>query len=320
MKIPAKLNAMVGDVIRKKWNKKGQSAVIYFHRVLTAPNPYFPDDPTVEELDLLLTILGECFRFASLQEIATRRCVTNNEKPMLGISFDDGYEDNYTHALPVLEKHGVKATFFVSSAGTREGILWQDKIIQCVEKVDGNPAYLNIGGDNYSGLSNLDIASNLMRSMKRQKVAEREQTLDAWVCDIGLKGFDRIMMTEKQIKTLADKGHHIGGHTHNHAILSAESIRFAKSEITENKEFLERVIQRPINLFCYPNGHPQLDINLDVHPQMLKEAGYIAAFTTLDGGIGMGDDPMLLPRFLPYRKNPYLRAWSAGKIAGENVW
>jgi peptidoglycan/xylan/chitin deacetylase (PgdA/CDA1 family) len=317
MKIPAKLNSIIGYAIRKRWNANGRSSVLYFHRVLAKPNLYFPDDPTIEELDQLLTILGQSFRFASLKEIAQKRCVPKGEKPMLGISFDDGYQDNFTNALPVLEKHGVSATFFVSTAGTREGILWQDKIIQCVEKADGNPAFLDMMGDSYKGWNNLDIAINIMRSRKRQSVAARERDIARWASEMGMNEFEPLMMSEDELKALVKNGHDIGGHTHNHAILSTETVKSSESEIIDNKLYLERVTGKAVDLFCYPNGHPQYDFDIKVHPEILKKAGYIAAFTTLDGGIGKDDDPMLLPRFLPYRKNPYLRSWSASKIAGE---
>lgn len=37
------------------------------------------------------------------------------KKPVL-ITFDDGYRDNYTHALPILKKYGFRATIFVTAS------------------------------------------------------------------------------------------------------------------------------------------------------------------------------------------------------------
>ena len=44
------------------------------------------------------------------------------EKPVI-ITFDDGYETNYTYAYPILKKHGVLATIFVAveSVGKKPG-------------------------------------------------------------------------------------------------------------------------------------------------------------------------------------------------------
>lgn len=41
---------------------------------------------------------------------------TNNIKKPVIITFDDGYEDNYTNAYPILKKYGFKATIFLCSS------------------------------------------------------------------------------------------------------------------------------------------------------------------------------------------------------------
>lgn len=39
----------------------------------------------------------------------------SNKKPQVAITFDDGYADNFEHALPALANHGLAATFFVTT-------------------------------------------------------------------------------------------------------------------------------------------------------------------------------------------------------------
>ena len=36
-------------------------------------------------------------------------------KPAVSITFDDGYDDNFFHAFPVLERHGIEASFYVTT-------------------------------------------------------------------------------------------------------------------------------------------------------------------------------------------------------------
>ena len=49
------------------------------------------------------------------------------ENPVL-ITFDDGYKDNYTNALPILKQYGLKATVFVISdfVGRKDYMTWDE--------------------------------------------------------------------------------------------------------------------------------------------------------------------------------------------------
>ena len=310
------LSSLIGKAATLKFNPMGRSGVLYFHRVLDKPSANYPDDPTVDEFDELLSVLKSTFSIVSLKELATTRQVEHG-KPLLGLSFDDGYRDNYTNALPILTKHGLKATCFIASQGTEEGILWQDKVIECVRSNRGK-SYLLFGvGEALDGLRESEKCRYIMESLKRLDVFLRNSIIKDWEKKLGLSSYPRIMLNRDEIKALSDNGHDIGGHTHNHVILSAVSQQNAKNEIQQNKEFLEGIIGRKLDLFCYPNGHPEFDLDVNVHPKMLRDLGYSYAFTTLDGGIGRASDDMLLSRFLPHRRNSHLRTWSSAKIMGE---
>lgn len=50
----------------------------------------------------------------------------SKDKPRVVISFDDGYEDNFTTALPIMEKYGYKATFFITTGHVGESNVWED--------------------------------------------------------------------------------------------------------------------------------------------------------------------------------------------------
>jgi hypothetical protein len=52
------------------------------------------------------------------------------DRPNLLVTFDDGYGGNCRYALPVLEKHGIPALFFISTANMQSGeLFWFDKLI-----------------------------------------------------------------------------------------------------------------------------------------------------------------------------------------------
>ena len=59
----------------------------------------------------LLWIKENC-RLAPFNQILCHTRGNKEDRPTVSITFDDGYADNYEYAFPLLQKFGIKATFF----------------------------------------------------------------------------------------------------------------------------------------------------------------------------------------------------------------
>ncbi|MDU0356355.1 polysaccharide deacetylase family protein [Paraglaciecola aquimarina] len=82
-------------------------AILYFHRVLPQKDPFLPDDPTAEEFEDLIKTISQYYSTYTISKALELQSLGNLPKLSVCISFDDGYADNYTHALPILQKYGV---------------------------------------------------------------------------------------------------------------------------------------------------------------------------------------------------------------------
>jgi len=57
------------------------------------------------------------------------------------------------------------------------------------------------------------------------------------------------------IKEIYDMGMEIGGHTVSHKYLTSINRNKIENEIKDNKEYLEDIVQKDIDIFCYPGGY-----------------------------------------------------------------
>ena len=87
--------------------------VLLYHSV----NDEVRDNLTVgvEQFERQMRMLREHCVVRSVEEVIAMRKVPPTDKPQVCVTFDDGYLDNYVNAVPILERHGVPATFFVAT-------------------------------------------------------------------------------------------------------------------------------------------------------------------------------------------------------------
>jgi peptidoglycan/xylan/chitin deacetylase (PgdA/CDA1 family) len=94
-------------------------SVLLYHRV----SDDVRDNLTVgiEQFDRQMALLHRHCEVLSIEQVIACEVVPRSKRPLVAVTFDDGYLDNYLHAAPSLRRHGVPAAFFVSTGIVSSG-------------------------------------------------------------------------------------------------------------------------------------------------------------------------------------------------------
>jgi peptidoglycan/xylan/chitin deacetylase (PgdA/CDA1 family) len=282
-------------------------SILIYHRVVAEPDPLAPDQVCAREFDWQLAALSRWFTVLSLREAATR--LRDGTLPIRSacVTFDDGYADNVTVALPILRQRGVPATFFLAIGFIDGGTMWNDSVIETVRSAPGNTLDARC-----IGLDTLDISTvglrrraidGLLAALKYLPLEERQKRVEELSAETSRSLPSDLMMTTEQVRRLHASDMEIGAHTVTHPILSQLDPERADGEIRDGKRRLEAITGNPVTLFAYPNGKPGRDYRRE-HVDMVKNLGFEAAVSTARGVSHAASDPFQLPRFTPWDRTP----------------
>ena len=278
-------------------------SILIYHRVPPRPDPLFPEEGDAEVFDCQMGQLAACFNVIPLLD-AVQGLRKGKLPPRAAcITFDDGYADNAEVALPILQRHGLPATFFVATSFLDGGRMWNDTVIELIRRAPGDMLDLS-----RMDLGQFEIGTvpqrrqaiyNVLSELKYLSLESRRSRIEAMSAIIPVIPSSNLMMTSDQIRILHNAGMEIGGHTANHPILASMENNAARAEIADGKEMLASIIHAPVRFFAYPNGKPGRDYLSD-HVGMVKDLGFDAAVSTAHGVAVTGGDLYQLPRFTPW--------------------
>jgi peptidoglycan/xylan/chitin deacetylase (PgdA/CDA1 family) len=274
--------------------------IVLFHRVLAAPDPLLPDEPDVHRFAEILQWLGGTFNIMTLREAVATLAESRLPRRALVITFDDGYADNATEALPALQAAGLPATFFVTTKFIAGGLMWNDRVIEAVRAWPGPVIDLTPHGLPRFAVDppRHRVAGQLLNAMKYLDFPRREQIASELLAASGSQ-VTRLMMDAAQIRALHAAGMEIGAHTHSHPILARLGQPEARAEIATNKALLEQVTGARVTSFAYPNGRLATDFTAE-HPALVEELGFDCAVTTMPGTVATAAHRLELPRLSPW--------------------
>lgn len=250
--------------------------ILVYHGVIETPDHSVSVGPiSTAQFAKHLAYFKENFNVVSQSEIF--RMYREGHKPArktIAITFDDGYENNYLNAFPLLKQYGFPSTMYIISQCIEDDnlITWYDyldfvKRDLKVEAVDTSV----IGKERQSDIGSL---KNLVKSLNiRQRnllYAEIAKQVDIQSYKPRFpRGFWKLM-SKAQLRELAQSGLvEIAAHSHNHPNLGLVDIADAKDEVVKCKRLLEDAIQQPVKAIAYPDGSYTAEVK-----KVCIEAGY----------------------------------------------
>ena len=257
--------------------------------------------------------------FSREKIISTNNEIRSNREGNI-LTFDDGLKD-HIWAAEELKKRKLTGIFFVSTQPyEKKEILDVHKSHIVLGKVGANDAlkelkkiiiqekYLNFFNSKirkkfkYVYKDNKDETSanefkkivNYFSNSKMNSIIFKKLTKKF---DIKLD-YRKYYLSPKEIKYLSELGMVIGSHSKNHIPLSRLTLFQQTKEIRSSKKFLENVIKKKCNIFCYPYGG-KINYNNNTL-KVLRKLKFKFAFSTGNKKITKNDlikRPFELPRF-----------------------
>jgi peptidoglycan/xylan/chitin deacetylase (PgdA/CDA1 family) len=179
------------------------------------------------------------------------------------VTFDDGYEDNFRLAFPILKAHGVKASFFICTGFLdRPRLPWWDEIAWMVRT--SQKAAIEIHPYSSAPIACQEpdrerSIRQLLRIYKTIPFDSTESFLTTLATATGTGRYSRtsagsLWMTWDMVREMRGAGMSIGGHTVDHPILGQMSREQQQFQIEECGRRLATELGEPMRSFSYPVG------------------------------------------------------------------
>jgi len=246
--------------------------------------------------------------------------LAGNRDFALAVTFDDGYKDNLTYALPVLKKYRVPATIYISTRfPERDCQMWWYELEELCDSQ--NSIEFTLKGKSYNfKIQDRTQKNRCFRKIHSliQSLSENEQNDLMNLIRQGRKpeNYKQYCLTWEEIQQIdRDPLITIGAHTHSHVNMKRLTINEVEEEILRSKMLLEEKLGHPIDHFAYPYGTSNEAGNREY--SVVAANGFKTAVTNMCDSLKSDSHIFCLPRYsVLERDNPLkldikLSGWNA---------
>lgn len=249
-------------IILAKAVKKG--LIVNFHGVTSISGNRFNNRHLdVNDFERLIIYFKKNFEIVPLKELFEIH--SKNQKPAkktIAITFDDGYINNFTQALPILKKYNVPATFYLISKGLQDEsyYVWPD-IIDLIQKNVKQDIILNSHVFKFPDFFCVELQKSLVDFLK-----SAGSKRDSYVNELVLS-FSYYKEIAKQfpelIELIRNSDFHnysqeplieYGSHTHAHYNLEYLNDEECRFELRESKRIIEEFTGKKVISLAFPDG------------------------------------------------------------------
>ncbi len=195
-------------------------------------------------------------RFVSIDKACDIIAKGRTGQPFVCLTFDDGYQDNYDIAYPILKQMDVPFAIYVTTGfiDNRLPMWWY----RCESR------------------------EQCQTCLSNAEVQQRERSYPG----------ERLGISSESLKILdADPLCTIGAHTVSHPKLDTLSLDDQQKEITQSRQELETLLCHPVHHFSYPHGAYNSDTLA-----IISRQPFHSSLCAWGGTLRRGANPLTLPR------------------------
>lgn len=252
----------------------------------------------------------------SLDECLQRLANNDRSRRYAVLTFDDGYRDNVSVALPVLERNNAPFMMYVPTGaptrsmqswwlGLRKLFLSRDKVT-----IDAIGRHFQCS-DTRSKLAAFDEVRRWVHEDYRRSEMLAPTFKQNGISLAALN--DEYFLDERELRDLARHPlASIGGHTTSHPALASLDSSSARAELADNRSYLQNLLQLPIRHVAYPFGTARACGRRE--EALASEVGFHSAVTTRQGQLHRSKvNHFALPR-IGVSSRPDFRARMSGIV------